>query len=214
MSSALFTKRGLKTVSYNEEKDKEEIYLEEHPARHINHYCEIEKGVTLKQIMNVVANDVVLSGIMGIYSDVNDIQGWHKELNAKAKRDTELDHIEIFRSGQIWKDHIQIWTEWMGVYKRKHHGSKQADLSYTDLATIANLPVILNKKFKIWGLLQNKKEKPVIDYKADFTLLDVLHPIYYDIGFHGSPTDRKAVKGEMMGTIKGILDLGCDGEGE
>lgn len=205
MSHCIFTKRGLKTVRFNDEKEKEEIFLEEHPARHINHYCEIEEGTTLKQIMNVVAKDEVLSAIIGIYSDVTDIQGWHDQLNKKSTRKVDLERIEIYRSGQIYKKDIQLWTEWHGVLKKKEHGSKLADLSYTDLCDIAHVPVVLNHKFKIWGDWQNKKDTPHIDFRTWFTMLEVLHPIYYDVGFHGSPKDREAIKEEIDGKLNGLL---------
>lgn len=206
MSSCIFTKRGLKAIRWDDEKDQLSTYLEKHPARHINHHCEIEDGVTLKQIMNVVANDPILSAIISVYSDINDIKGWHGELNRKTKRDIELAYIEIFRSGQIWKKDIQIWTEWLGVRKRKSKTEgKVVSLSYCELYNIAHVPVKLNTKFKIWGSDQKKEDKPVIDYIADFTLLEVLHPIYYDIGFHGSPKDRDAIKSNMCNTVDEIL---------
>jgi hypothetical protein len=206
MSSCVFTKRGLKTIRHNDETGKQEIYLEKEPARHINHYCEIEEGVTLKQIMNVVANNEALSAIISVYSDVNDIEGWHKELNRKAKRDTDLAYIEIFRSGQIWKKDMSIWLEWLGVRKRKSKTEgKKVSLSYVELCNIAHVPVKLNTKFKIWGPDQKREDKPIIDYVSDFTLLEVLHPIYYDIGFHGSPKDRDAFKCDMNKTVERIF---------
>lgn len=206
MSYCVFTKRGLKTYRWNDELDKEEIYLEKEPARHINHHCQIEEGVTLKQIMNVVTNDEVLSAIISVYSDINDIDGWHKELNRKTKLDTELAYIEITRGGQIWKKDIQIWTEWLGVRKRasKTEG-KKVSLSYCELCNIAHVPVKLNTKFKIWGPDQKREDKPVIDYTSNFTMLEVLHPIYYDIGFHGGPKDRDAIKSDMCKTVDRIF---------
>jgi len=206
MSYCVFTKRGLKTYRWNDKLDKEEVYLEKEPARHINHHCDIEEGVTLKQIMNVVANNEALSAIVSVYSDINSIDDWHKEVNRKAKKDDELAYIEIFRSGQIWKKDIQIWLEWLGVRKRKSKTEgKQVSLSYVELCNIAHVPVKLNTKFKIWGPNQKKEDKPVIDYTSNFTLLEVLHPIYYDIGFHGSPKDRNSIKGEMNATVKRIF---------
>jgi hypothetical protein len=208
MSHCVFTKRGLKVYRYNYETEKQEIYYEKEPERHINHDCGIEEGVTLKQIMNVVANSEALSAIISVYSDINDIDGWHKELNRKAKRDTDLAYIEIFRSGQIWKKDIQIWLEWLGVRKRasKTEG-KKVSLSYVELCNIAHVPVKLNTKFKIWGPDQKREDKPVIDYISHFTMLEVLHPIYHDIGFHGGPKDRDAIKKDMCKTVDEIHEI-------
>jgi hypothetical protein len=206
MSSCIFTKRGLKVIRYNCDTEKEEITCKDEPACHINHYCEIEEGVTLKQIMNVVANSEALSAIISVYSDINNIKGWHEELNRKTKRDTDLAYIEIFRSGQIWKKDIQIWLEWLGVRKRasKTEG-KKVSLSYAELCNIAHVPVKLNTKFKIWEPDQKKEDKPIIDYISDFTMLEILHPIYFDIGFHGGPKDRDAIKKDMCKTVDEVL---------
>lgn len=206
MSTCAFTKRGLKTYRWNDKLSKEEIYLEKNPARHLNHYCEIEEGVTLKQIMNVVAKDEILSAIVSVYSDINDIEGWHKEINRKSKKDTELAYIEISRSGQIWKKDIQTWTEWLGVRKRKSKTEgKKVSLSYCELCNIAHVPVKLNTKFKIWSDTQTSKDNPVIDYKTSFTLIEILHAIYYDIGFHGGPKDRDTIKNDMDKTVERIF---------
>ncbi len=214
MSSCVFTKRGLKTVRWNKETGKDDIYLEPHPAIHINHYCEIEEGVTLKQIMNVVANDPPLSLIVSMYSDVQDIEGFHKELNSKKKTDTKLSHIEIYRSGQIYKKDLSVWTDWIGILKKKGKYGKEVGLSYVPLYKMANLPVKLKTDFKVWSMNEIKPEKPAIDYKTSFTLLEILHAIYYDISFHGGPKEREAIKKEMAETVDKILveEFPCESE--
>ena len=138
--------------------------------------------------MNVVAKDARLTSIIKVSSSVNDIAGFHEEVNFKKKRDTEIQCIEISYDGNIYKKQLQFWTNWYGVIKKQ-----RLSLSYTPLYTIADIPVKLNKKFDIWDW-DNMKDKPGISYKRDFTLIEILHAIYNDISFHGGPKDRDKFK--------------------
>lgn len=186
MKSCILTRKGLITKRWNYKTQKYELCPTEYPIIHINDTCEIKKSTRLIDIMNVVANNKELSTIISIWSDVNDIDGFHEEVNKKGKSANDVAYLEIYRSGQIYKKEISIWTDWHGITKDGGY----LGISYVPLYELAKKEVKLNTSFQIFG---SNPKKPEIDYICDFTLIEVLHAIYYDISFHGGPKDRDKV---------------------
>lgn len=206
MMACKFTKKGLISLEWNSKKRKDDVFLAKLPLIHINHECEIEKGVTLLNIMDVVASDEILTKVLAIYSDVNRIEEFHKEVNKPCKKDKSEEYIEIYRTGQIFKNELMSWTEMSGVNTKekcdrcedKNYPDHKHYISYdyTPLYKIAKLPVKLNKQYIVRDL---DSDKVVINVQQNLTLIEILHAIYYDMSFHGGPKDRdkfcnKAVK--------------------
>jgi len=190
MTSCIFTKTGLKTV-------KQEVRTScKHPIIHLNHLCEIDEGVTVKDIMKVVAKDKLLSLVVSCYSDVSDIEMFHHELNKKGEREKSFHYIEVYKSGDFFGGEINIYSDWHGVDSKKtckycghkkwpDHGHFFA-LDFIPLNEIANIEVKLNKRL----IVRESYKKIALDVKCSFTLLDILHAIYYDISFYGGPSKR------------------------
>lgn len=178
------------TVKWNGEKRKDDIYPAKHPIIHINDICEFDKGVTLKSIMNTVASDELLTKIVAIYSSVNHIEDFHKEINIKCtKKIKNVEYIEIYKIGEIFNGELSTWTDWHGVNTKEKdwqdHGH-YISCSYTPTYEIANIPIRLNERL----IIRENYDKVVLDVTQKMTLLEILHAIYYDISFHGSPKDR------------------------
>lgn len=202
MLNCKFTKKGLMYLKWNPDKQTEDIFPAQHPIIHINHNCEIDEGVNLRDIMNVVASDTELTKVVAIYSEVNHIDEFHEEVNLKfRKKETESDHLEIYRFGQMYKGKLECWVDMHGVNTKEtckmcndkewpEHGHYIC-YSYTPLHKYAMLPVKLNKRYIIRNIgIAPSKNQVVLDTFQDFTLLEVLYSIYYDISFHGGPKDR------------------------
>jgi hypothetical protein len=211
MTSCKFNKKGLMTVKWNGEKRKDEVYPAKHPILHINDICEFDKGVTLKAIMNLVASDELLTKIVAIYSSVNHIEDFHKEINQKcSNKDKDVDYLEIYRSGEIFDGELSTWTDWHGVNTKEkcdYCGKKEwpdhghyISYSYTPTYEVANIPIKLNERL----IIRENYNKVVLDVNQKMTLLEILHAIYYDISFHGGPKDRDKFLKEMNKQAKDI----------
>lgn len=207
-SSCIITKKGLKTIKWNPEAKKDDVLPCPHPAIHINHCCELGKGVTVKDIMNVVANDKFLTMIVAMYSDVQDIQEFHKELKKPAKAQRDFQYAEIYRTGSILDGEMNSYVDWHGVRTNEtcEHCGKDPDhghfvgLDFTPLNEIANVKVVLNNRF----IVREDYKDIVLDVKTSFILIEVLHAIYYDISFYGGPKKRDAQFKELMATVDKI----------
>ena len=91
-------------------------------------------------------------------------------------------------------------------------------ISYTPVQELAHLPVRLNPALQInQGRKRRDKqagdtiftEEPIWTGTAYFTLLEILHAIYYDISFVGGPADQaiftESIR-QSMNEIKSKLD--------
>jgi hypothetical protein len=113
---------------------------------------------------------------------------------------------------------------------RTEDGCIQYSVSYSPMWKLADLPVNLNKEFTIYEPYPYKEKQPANLLKAEkeFSLLDVLDAIYYDISFMGGPAENAEFIEEMgrrmeeidSGTVKTIpwedvkKELGLDKEDE
>jgi hypothetical protein len=200
------------SVKWNPAKKREDVFKPKHPVSHINNICEIEEGVTLRDIMNLVANDKMLTTFVSLYSSVNHIEEFHEELNVKYnKKEKECDYLEVHRVGDLFENELNCWTDISGVNTKetckycndeawpdhKHYIS----YSYTPLYKYAMLPVKLDKRFTVRDF---KKDKILLNVTQDFALIDILHAIYFDISFHGGPKDRDKFCKSLKRQVKNL----------
>ena len=69
---------------------------------------------------------------------------------------------------------------------------------------LVDLPVILKKEFVInepWK--PDKKSEKILESKREFTFLEVLDAIYWDISFMGGPADNQEFIEDMKGRLEG-----------
>lgn len=215
MMSCKFTKDGFMSVKWNPDKKADDIIKTKYPIQHINSSCEIEEGITLKDIMSLVANDKMLTKFVAFYSSVNHIDEFHEELNTKCnKKEMDCDYLEVHRVGDLFESELNCWTEVSGVNTKetckycndvewpdhKHYIS----YSYTPLYKYAMLPVKIDKRFIVRDF---KKKKILLNVTQDFTLIDILHAIYFDISFHGGPKDRDKFSRSLKRQVKKLDKL-------
>jgi|SRR5215831_11058778 len=195
--------------------------------------CEIEEGVTLRDIFEAVTKLPELKDFISQYAWCRHIDEFHRDAQKmvlKMEPDPEpLDYLEIYWHASTHtykkKNSIDLSPGFHGIGKPDDHGFTCYSVSYSPMWELAHLPVKLNPEVLIHDpKMREGKAKLLFVGERDFSLLDVLDAIYDDISFMGGPEDNAAFLEEMKDTTEKIKsgelkcvpweDLGLDDEDE
>jgi len=199
---------------------------------HLRKNCEIAPGTTLGQIFSVVDKYKFLKKVISQYSWCHAIDEFHiqaLELIQKDEDDNEkMTHLEIYWhvENEIYTENIkhpgglreriktadfEIQPSFHGIGPCKEgqdyrgNGLEHYSVSYSPMYDLADLPVVLKRDFDVYTPWSSeKKPEKILSSKREFTLLQVLDAIYWDISFNGGPTDNKAFIEEMNKRVEEI----------
>ena len=194
---------------------------------HLRSRCEIAEGTTLRQIFEAVDRYRFLKLVIGQYSWCRAIDEFHAQAQEPMQRreDAEqIDYLEIYHWPEVHK-YTEKKKHPGGTRERKivvdfdtsvgFHGigpAKGDDLqystdgtipysvSYSPMYEIADLPVKLKKEFTVYTPFEPGKkteDREILKATREFTLLEVLDAIYWDISFMGGPDDNAEFLGCM-----------------
>ena len=191
--------------------------------------CEIDTGVTLKDIFSIVERYPSLVSFISKYSSCYHIDDFHKTINDPLIEDKEedgcnyvIDYLEVYKRWHVseYKKEISfsINEDFHGIghyIKDSKDGySKKGDktpisVSYSPMNELANYEVKLNHHVEVYKPFNHKKpnshqERVLIEGQVYFTLLEVLNAIYYDISFMGGPEDNKEFLEELNERVEEI----------
>lgn len=169
--------------------------------------CEIEAGVKLRDILMLLDQDASL------YTQLLTNGPWLKDIvseglnNPFKSDDDKVEWLELRRFMEAeqyepakceLEDHIQF------------HGIGEGGpyaLDFSPIYTMTELEVRLNEEIDLYDQRQHTPTPPILLHTTQgFTLLDILHGIFWDLSFHGSPENRDARKQEIVGRVKEIED--------
>ena len=182
--------------------------------------CEIKEGTTLRNIMDFVRGNKYLSEFIAKYSSVNKIELFHKELDLEPNTDKIICQLVISRVTELQDNEFEEWInliaigepwddELMGIYGKhiplKERGNSYA-VAFSPLPEILDLPVVLDKKITIREL----GEEPIWKGEREFTLIEILDAIYWELSFHGSPKDRDSMHDELSKALEKIKSENSD----
>ena len=172
--------------------------------------CEIEPGVTLGDIFQAVQDDKTLMDFIAQYSWCWAIQEFHDEAKLPPHETIDTKIVEILieayselhtaRKGKKTfpekpMSFNGVWLHFTGIGEDGVHYS----ISCTPMNELANVPVRLSNTCTFDKDFERLFEQPC---EYCFSLLDVLDAIYFDISFHGSPSQNK----EFIQGLKGMVD--------
>lgn len=190
------------------------------------HSCSIEKNVTLKDILLVIKDWTSYLSPM-----LTSSPGWLEEivkegLSKKYKYDGELEHLELsWRAEENdYSDEPEFYmsVSFDGVsfkipktddYKNWPKGTPiRYAIEMTPVYELVGLPIKLNTKFNIYNGKDFRCEKPMYSSNKNFSLLEILYGIFWELTFFGSPVERdkmsdslkKQVDDIKSGKVKGI----------
>lgn len=179
------TKNGLREYSWNGDIRK---YRGRRPKKLnvlscLRCVCKLDKGITVLDIFNIVDQYKLLKIFCSQYSWCRAIDGFHKQAKETGEKNSEnIDYLEIGWVCDFYKGEISLNTDFIGIGKTDRY-SVSCSPSYV----YANLPIVINKQLELNG----------VKLKRDFTLLDILDAIYFDISFYGGPKEIENFVAEM-----------------
>lgn len=186
METVVFTKNGLKFKKYNKYA-KINTFLP-----YLRSVCKIQSKVTLLDMLNAIEKNN-LHEFVSCYSWCQNILSYHKEARLPRKEKANCKSLEVYWDYQLISDELLTSTSFHGVGK---DGTKYA-LDLSPLNDIAHLPVKLNENLEV---VEYEKGKEIIVFKCkkEFSLLEVLDAIYWEVGFFGNIKERD----NMIDTLK------------
>lgn len=194
--SCEITKNGL--FDENGKKSK-------HGAEFLSRICVIDEDVVLLDILKIIKSYSLLNGFVSMYSSCN-FNSFYNETKKPLKKAEKGQYLEIFRSGSLRDGVLDEFTGFHLIDtnekcaacndpKYPYHIHSYG-LDFSPLPDIVTLPVKINKRFFVFG-----NNKVVFDIKKEFTLLDVLDAILFEISFYGDPIKRNKISKEIKNSV-------------
>lgn len=180
--------------------------------------CKIAEGTTLGDIFRLVENNNLLSLFISQYSWCRAINEFHEQ----AKEPIVSEDAQKLKSLNIyWHPEVKHFIEKIkhpfGLRERvkaadfqlypSFHGIGEDGInysvSYSPMYELRDVPVVLDTKFTIYENFEaGKKQEKILESERDFTFLEVLDAIYWDISFCGGPQDNK----DFIDSLKQTMD--------
>lgn len=222
-STVKFTPQGLVAGYWNEQNKVYVPYLVKKPMSNLRKLCKIE-GATLRDVMSYVRKNKELSTFLSTYSWCN-IEAWNAILDDPAHDSDDEDEIhyhqisweiEIHDYGMEICTHLSMIGE---ISQSTREMCPDLDPSITteryayggQLTDVLDLPVILDEKVDI--ILWDDTERSSLNQTTrDFSLLEILDAIYWEISFYGSPSATKEVFEDLAEQVSDIKEGLASGE--
>lgn len=208
MSEGVYiTKNGIRVMEWNGDLKE---YVEKkisNPYHQLRTVCHVEPDVTLKDIINYVYSEPLLSALIGEYSWCS-VEAFYKEVNTPTDKKSDLDYIDLTQCIEFndWGVSNSVSVNGAGPNKEK---TEYDDRDYVDnwgieltpVNEMADTKIRLNPKVS-FSDNRNKLYKHEEVDGACFSFLEVISEIFYEISFCGSPSDRD----EMGLNLKQAVD--------
>ena len=208
----VFTKEGPK-----EEDVSAELYDQ------LFRTCHIEEGVVLKDVLLLVKDWCEILSPLTTSSPT-----WLKELvdeglNSPYKAEGDnVKHLEVSWQSEVTQygkepKQINEWVSFDGIGEPPVGDESYKDwpvgkpvhyaLEFSPVHTLSELPLKLNTMMKLRDETSRKAVYPapiLVEAEKDFTLIDILRGIFWELSFFGSPTNRDTKSDELTKSMDDI----------
>jgi hypothetical protein len=157
------------------------------------------------------------------------IEDYWKEINKKPfDNHNNIDYLEVFwlgeKSSGDFEDQDRDFWGFRGVGKegviskdvikyckftkeQKKTYRESYALEFSKLHTLSDLPLKIKDKLEICNYLNIKSQSGVkiIDYAPSITLVELLHAVFYELSFYGSPEERDQELNDLRARIEDIV---------
>jgi hypothetical protein len=179
--------------------------------------CGLEKGVRLWDIFNMVRD----AGKYEFLSPILTNGPWLEQIIEEGLYPTQkcVDKVVLDWQGSITDfggyPEIGIWGHFYG---NKEGDDNRWSLSMSPTNEFTDCEVVLNPKFILYdetnkaNKSRNEEERnksyylPLVEVSKEFTLMDILKGIFWDLSFHGGPYERQKQAEELEEISKDIKD--------
>lgn len=184
------------------------------PFKFLTAKCEIDEDVTLGDIFAFVEKHEVLTDFIRFYSWCNHIDAFHKAakipVGKKDEFEEKLWHLEIYRHAEgSFGNYFDLVPSFHGVGEvdsqtAQHYRdnfkeppvSSNYGIELSPMNELVDLPVVANKKIEAQGKEVN----------ANYSLLDILDAIYWEISFFGGPEEAGNMREDLSEQVKEIKE--------
>ena len=139
--------------------------------------CELEGTVRLTDVFNFVEQNPDIKSFISMYSWCRPIDEFHKA--ARNPKESTLSLLEVF--------HFQMESD----LRARDFTGKEFGIDFVDVAELAALPITLNKDIHVEDCV----------FMRDFTLLDILDAIYWEISFWGNEDDKDEIRTALVRAV-------------
>ena len=177
----------------------------------LDKFVTLDTDVTLRSAFELLAETTYLDSGIWNYLFNNCYVGEFIEYYVANRtktviRDDQIHHLEIYR--MIDKDSITLNTDWN--FRADFHGVGSGEgavnwgVSYCDVFELMDIPLQLNNRCPVHEenhdivmskLTTHSKDveiwKPLEVYEMKYTLRQMLHAIFWELSWTGSPTSAK-----------------------
>jgi hypothetical protein len=139
------------------------------------------KRVSLGDLFTWVEQHEALKKFISMYSWCSDIDGFHKAAKKRAKRDSDLTHLECYKTLGGWGDSAELCCGFHGIGKPICEGMKEScyGVELSPMGTLAHLPLRLDTTVQV------ETKEGMIECNHPFTLLEILDSVYWEISYFG-----------------------------
>ena len=200
-----------------EKNDGEEVLLKnDNIFAGLRSECEIDEGVTLGDIFNLVDKNEHIKNFLSNYCLLN-IDAHHASALREPEEHERLSYLTIDWSAEVWlydeHNDLDLYPHFCG-FKDEDGDDNRYGLDFTPLSQLVYLPVKLNTDSSIHIMGEKERGKgwklegrpAYIECERCFSLLDILDGIYWEIGFHGNPEDKEGKIEEINETVEEIKE--------
>lgn len=169
--------------------------------------CRLGKGVTLRNIFQMVDSYPFLKKFISQYSWCRDIDAFHQQAYLPTSVENDKEPVVKLAIERFPIDHeISISSDFLGYGPSDEQGKFiRYSLSMTPMNKFAHLPIVLDANIEIqkkWKIGTPVTHEVLRKGKAHYSLLEVLDAIYWDISFYGGPEETEALKCKMTADME------------
>jgi hypothetical protein len=164
----------------------------------------IEDNVTLEDIFDsLIKYEEEVNVLFSPYTRGFKLRPYYEELKKNPDKETDITYLDVsryFESFEYEDDDCKITNELnQSITITGFAEEMPYNIGLSHLNNLKNLPILLDKKV-MFGDKQ---------YEMDFTLMEVIGAILYEISYHGYPEDRNSVS-EDLNEIAENIDSGTE----
>lgn len=171
------------------------------PFMYLTAKCDVDNDVLLSHIFDLVERHVVVCDFIRFYSWCNHIHDFHEfgkiPCGQKDEFERNLQFLSIYRH-PAWQGNFFDWSPNLHAMGTVEDELVGCGIELSPINQIVDLPVTLEKSISVQGCADSME--------TDYSLLDILDAIYWEISFFGSPSEAEKVREEISTRVKQISD--------
>lgn len=201
----------------------------ENPLQYLLNPVEVSEDFTVGDVLGFVEQNDLLKTFISLYAWCWQIDDFHAEAKKpRTRTDDDLWYLELYRHFSIddYCDlNLDVEAHAIGELDKdtkEHYDSHPLEtrpnhmhygIGFVSINEIAHLPIVCKHDVKVHVYKKKSKGRELLktkEWQVNFTLLDILTAIYWEISFYGGPEEKNAMKSEMQSRIEQIKETGTD----